>query len=131
MGGNCSTAGVSKDVPMFAVRLAQNAVALQICVADVQAGTVKMWCQDVLSTKVLSKCSRTSLHLQPFPEAKLPGPSEISDIRACRELCTEQNGLHTLPPCAYADLDDQTVDEAMPRWWKDAANEWDRVLTRM
>ena len=50
---------------------------------------------------------------------------------ACRELCTEQNGLHTLPPCAYADLDDQTVDEAMPRWWKDAANEWDRVLTRM
>ena len=44
MGGNCSTAGVSKDVPMLAVRLAQNAVALQICVADVQAGLVKMWC---------------------------------------------------------------------------------------
>lgn len=50
----------------------------------------------------------------------------------CRELCAEQNDLHTLPCCAYADLEDQTVtDEPMPRWWKDAVHEWDRVFTRM
>lgn len=79
-----------------------------------------------LESQRMCKCLQTG-------SAKMQSRSRFA-LLMCRELCSETaHELHMLPPCAYADVEDETVNdgEPTPRWWLDATAEWDRVLTRM